>query len=549
LTGGADLGIVAGKIAREEIFMPAADFIIANAKVFTSDESNPHAEAVAVKGNRIVYVGTKEGAKSFEGKSTRVVDGSGHTLMPGFIDTHFHLLSGCETLGDAQLQNVKNRDELKQVLQTYARENGTASWISGIGIKYNIVSTRQELDGIISDRPVYIEAYDGHTGWANTQALKLAGILHNGWTTGPNGEIVKDERGTATGELREPDAIRPVERLIPPPNAARKRELLKLGISRINATGVTSIHNMNGNMEDLMTYAALEDAGEMSLRVYVPYSVEPETTESMLVEAVEMAKAQGEYVRGGAAKFFMDGVWESCTALNLEPYADNPDAKPEGIYSAEHFTRMAIACDKLGLQIFVHCCGDGAVRRTLDGYEAVQRSNGRRDSRHRVEHVEVIHPDDLPRFRELGVIAAMQPLHCPLNLDSGDVWLERTGSGRWGKSFAWREIKDAGAILALGSDWTVADFNPMLGIHAALNRQKWQPGDPEQRLTLEEALLGYTRDAAYAEFQEHQKGQLKKGHLADLVLLAENIFETPPEEIGNVEPILTMVNGKIVFEA
>lgn len=529
--------------------MSVADFIIMNAKVFTGDVNHPSAEAVAVKGNRVIFVGTNEGAKSFEGKSTRVIDGGGRTLMPGFIDSHFHLLSGCETLGDAQLQNVRNKEELRQVLQAHAGENKTAAWISGIGVKYQIASTRQELDEIIPDRPVYIEAYDGHTGWANTKALELAGILREGKTTGPNGEIVKDESGTATGELREPDAIRPITNLIPPPDAARKRELLRLGISRINAAGVTSVHNMNGNMEDLMTYAALEDAGELSLRVYVPYSVKPETTEQMLAEAVEMAKVQGDYVRGGAAKFFMDGVWESYTALTLEPYADNPDAKLEGIYSAEHFTGMATACDKLGLQIFVHCCGDRAVRRTLDGYGTVQKSNGKRDSRHRVEHIEVIHPDDLPRFRELGVVAAMQPLHCPLSVDEGDVWLARTGRERWGKSFAWREIKDAGATLALGSDWTVADFNPMLGIHAALNRQKWGPDDPDQRISLEEILFGYTRDAAYAEFQEHQKGQLKEGYLADLVLLSENIFETPPDEIGYVKPILTMVNGKVAFEA
>jgi predicted amidohydrolase YtcJ len=525
-----------------------ADFIITNAKVFTSDETNPYAQAVAVKGNRIVFVGSSEEVLSWEGIHTNVIDGNNRTLMPGFIDSHFHLLSGCETLGDAQLQDVKNKDELRNALQSYAQTNKTTAWISGIGIKYKIVSSRQELDEIIIDRPVYIEAYDGHTGWANSKALEIAGILNGGKTTGPNGIIVKDELGTATGELREPDAINPVIKLIPQPNSARKRELLKLGMRQINAAGVTSIHNMNGDMEDLITYAALEDSGEMALRVYVPYSIRPHTTEGMLAEATAMQEIQGEYVRGGAVKFFMDGVWESYTALNLEPYADNPDAKPDGIYSAEHFTRMATACDKLSLQIFVHCCGDGAVRRTLDGYEAIQRMNGKRDSRHRVEHIEVIHPADLPRFRELGVIASMQTLHAPLSANENDVWLARTGSQRWERSFAWRDIKNAGAKLSLGSDWTVASFNPMLGIHAALNRQKWQPSYPDQRLTLEEILVGYTRDAAYAEFQENQKGQLKEGFLADMVLLSADLFETPAEEIGDVKPMLTMVNGKIVYE-
>ncbi len=526
-----------------------ADTIITHARVFTSDEANPYAEAVAIQGNRIVYVGTHEEAMHWRGASTKIIDGQGNTLMPGFIDSHFHLLAGCETLEAAQLQRVNNKEELKEILRKHADQNKASEWVLGVGIKYQIVSTRQELDEIISDRPVYIEAYDSHTGWANTRALERAGILYHAKPSGQNGIIVQDETGTATGELREADAIRPITNLIPAPNATRKRELLKLGIQRINAAGVTSIHNMNGNMEDLMIYAALEDVGEMSLRVYVPYSIRPETTEQMLAEAIEMAQVQGEYVRGGAVKFFMDGVWESHTALTLDPYADDPNAKPEGIYSAEHFTRMAIACDKLGLQIFVHCCGDGAVRRTLDGYEAIQKSNGRRDCRHRIEHIEVIHPNDLPRLKELGVIASMQPLHAPLSLEENDVWLTRTGHERWGRSFAWRDILDSGAILALGSDWTVASFNPMLGLHAALNRQKWMPDLPDQRLTLEEALIGYTRNAAYAEFQEDQKGQLKKGYLADLVLLSKDLFKTPPSEIQTVQPLMTMVNGKIVYEA
>ena len=526
-----------------------ADIIITNAKVFTSDETNPHAEAVAVKGNRIVYVGNSEDVLSWEGIHTKVIDGNNRTLMPGFIDSHFHLLSGCETLGDAQLLDVKNKDELRNALQSHAQTNKTAAWISGIGIKYRIVSSRQELDEIISDRPIYIEAYDGHTGWTNTRALEMAEILYDGKTTGPNGIIVKNELGTATGELREPDAINPVTRLIPQPDSARKRELLKLGIRRINAAGVTSIHNMNGNMEDLITYAALEDSGEMSLRVYVPYSIRPHTTENMLSEATAMQEIQGEYVRGGAVKFFMDGVWESYTALNLEPYADNPDAKPEGIYSAEHFTSMAIACDKLSLQIFVHCCGDGAVRRTLDGYEAIQKMNGKRDSRHRVEHIEVIHPDDLPRFKELGVIASMQTSHSPLSVEEGDVWPFRVGEKRWPLSFAWRDIKNAGATLALGSDWTVAPYDPMINIYAALNRKKWSPTDPDQRLTLEESILGYTRDAAYAEFEENQKGQIKEGYLADIVLFSHDLFELKPEEIRTAKPVMTMVDGKIVYEA
>jgi predicted amidohydrolase YtcJ len=521
--------------------MHSADIIFTNAQVFTSDDSNPRAEAVAIKANRIIHVGSNEDIEEWRGKGTRVIDAQGRTLTPGFIDSHFHLLWGAIRLGTAQLQEVKNLNGLKAVLLAFAEANKTSSWVVGCGLKYDIVATRQELDTIISDRPIYISAYDEHTAWANTKALKMAGVLEDGKQIGPNGIILRDENGLALGDI--------VSDLIPLPDANRRRELLKAAIKQINATGVTSIHNMNGDMEELMLYAAMEDTGEMTLRVYVPYWIKPETTEEMLAEAIEMSKIRGEYVRGGAAKFFMDGVWESYTALTLEPYADDANAKPEGIYSAEHFTRMAALCDKLGLQIFVHCCGDGAVRRTLDGYEAIQKMNAKRDSRHRVEHIEVIHADDLSRFKELGVIASMQTSHSPLSADEGDIWLKRVGEKRWPLSFAWRDIKNAGAILTLGSDWTVAPYDPMINIHAALNRKKWSPTDPEQRLTLEECILGYTRDAAYAEFQENQKGQIKEGYLADVVLFSHDLFELKPGEIRTARPVVTMVDGKIVYEA
>ena len=525
-----------------------ADVIITNANAFTADARNPCAEAVAVSGDRIIYVGSNSGVEGMRGSGTRVLDGGGNTLLPGFIDSHFHLLWGSIELADAQLQEVKSQTEIRNVLLAFAAENKTSAWVVGNGLKYGVISTRQELDAIIPDRPVYLEAYDGHTGWANTTALELAGILQPGKALGLNSVVVRDESGLASGELRE-GAKQVVLDLAPKPNEVRKRELLKLAMRQINAAGVTSVHNMNGDMEEMLTYAAMEDAGEMTLRVYVPYWVKPEATEEMLDEAVAIRQIQGEYARGGAVKFFMDGVWESYTALNLEPYADNPNMKVDGIWSLDDFTRMAAACDRRDLQIFVHACGDGAVRRTLDGYERLQRLNGKRDSRHRVEHIEVVHPDDMPRFRQLGVIASMQLLHSPMSAQDADVWLARTGPQRWPVSFAWRALKNAGATLALGSDWTVASFNPLLGLHAALNRQRWEPGDPDQRLSLEEALIGYTREAAYAEFQEHQKGQLKEGYLADMVLLSENIFKIAPEELEKVSPLFTMVAGKMVYEA
>lgn len=526
-----------------------ATFIIKNAKIFTSDENRPNAEAVAVKANRIIYVGDNQGVEPYIGRNTRLIDGQGHTLTPGFIDTHVHLLWGSIWMGNAQLQEVRTKEDLKNVLLEFAEKTRTEQWVVGRGIKYSIVSTRQELDEIIADRPVYIGAFDGHTGWANTKALEMAGILHDDRREMPNGIIVRDETGLATGELREGDAMNAVMGLVPLPDEARKRELLKLAIHEFNKAGITSVHNMNGDMEELMAYAALEDAGEIHMRVYVPYHVKPETREEELWEAAEMAKVQMDYVRGGAAKFFMDGVWESYTAFNLQPYADDPRIeKVEPIFTLDHFVKMASVCDKMGLQIAVHCCGDGAVRQALDGYEQIQKLNGVRDSRHRVEHIEVCQPEDMPRFKELGVIASMQTSHAPFSVEEDIVWTKRTGPERWPYSFAWRDLKNAGAHLSLGSDWTVAPFDPMVNIFVALNR-KPLGNSPDQRLTLEECILGYTRDAAYVEFKEQEKGQIKEGYLADLVLFSHDLFEVNPEEIMSAKPVLTLFDGQIVYEA
>jgi predicted amidohydrolase YtcJ len=243
----------------------------------------------------------------------------------------------------------------------------------------------------------------------------------------------------------------------------------------------------------------------------------------------------------------MDGVLESYTALMVDEYAGAPGNRGSALFTAEHFNRVAVEADRLGLQIAVHCCGDGAVKRTLDGYANAMEQNGRRDSRHRIEHIEVIDPPDIPRFAQLGVIASMQPLHSPVTIDQGDVWPGRTGATRWPYSFAWRTLRDAGAHLAFGSDWPVVTLDPLLGFHAALNRQPWQPGDPDQRQTLAEVIRGYTRDAAYVEFQEHEKGMIRTGLLADLVLLSEDIFTTPHEEIARVRPLLTVCDGQAVY--
>lgn len=532
-----------------------AHLIITHAKVYTVDPAYPHAEAVAVRDGHIVFVGSAADAAAWRSPATQMIDGQGCTLLPGFIDSHFHLLWGSIELADIQLGQVTNLDDLARTVQYFADEHPDEPWLVGRGLRYSLVPqpqslTRHHLDAIIADRPLLAFAYDAHTAWANTIALRRANILTNGETMGPNSEIVRDSDGLASGELREPGAYNPVFNLIPQPDEARKQALLRRGLAKAAKMGVTSIHNMDGDMAQLSLYAALADKGELTLRVYCPYSVKPDTPAEALAEAVAMRQmAQGDMVRGGCVKFFIDGVIETYTGLLLNDYAGQPGNCGGALFSAEHFNQRAIEADRLGLQIFVHATGDGAVRRALDGFEAAQHANGWRDSRHRIEHIELIHPDDVPRFAELGVIASMQPAHVPLQTpDDPDVWPARVGPERWGCSFAWQTLREAGVILAFGSDWPVAPPDPLLGMHAALNRRPWLPGLPAQRQTLADAIAAYTCDAAYGEFQEQSKGRLKAGMLADLVLLSADIFATPPEEVDQIHPVLTICDGRIVYE-
>jgi predicted amidohydrolase YtcJ len=473
--------------------------------------------------------------------------------MPGFIDSHFHLLGGSLKLDGIALEEALNHASVAEAVTAFAAAHPNREWLAGYGLRYNLGPgraplTRRHLDAITADRPVIVFAYDYHTAWANTLALRRAGIFHGGGC-GPNSEVVLDERGEATGELREPGAYNHVLKLVPRPDANRKRALLHKGLRQAAQFGVTSVHNMDSRDDLPALAAALEDAGELTLRVYLPYDVTPETPfEALAREAAVMRETyQTDMVRAGSVKFFMDGVIEAYTGLLVEPYADAPHTRGDANYAPEHFNRMAVEADRLGLQIFVHAVGDLAVRRVLDGYEAARRANGPRDSRHRVEHIEVIHPDDIGRFKQLDVIASMQPLHSPIHAGDADVWIARAGPQRWGLSFAWQTLREAGALLAFGSDWPVVTQNPVLGVYAAVNRQ-WAPGYPPQKQTLENALLAYTRDAAYAEFQENRKGQLKPGYLADLVLLSEDIFNLPGERLADVRPVLTMCDGRVVYE-
>lgn len=551
----------------------SADLIVTNGRVLTMDGDAPRAEAVAVRDGRIVAVGDGATVAALRGPDTRVVDAAGGTVLPGFIEAHMHLFSGAAELAHLQLAGVHGFEALRDAVRAYAAGRPDARMLVGQGVDYTVLGdervTRHHLDAILPDRPFCMAAPDHHTVWANTKALEAAGVL-NGRALGPGNEIVMGEDGLAAGELREGEAFGPVLALAgeervrlglstggepdPAPSASERaadRDIMRRGLAWCARHGITSIQNMDGNLYQLELLSEI-DAGEgLPCRVRIPFHFKNFMDLSMLDKASMMAgRYRSERLASGTVKVFFDGVLDSWTAVMLEPYADRPGWLGEPLFTPERFKELAVEIDGRGLQIAVHSIGDGAVRAVLDGYEAAQKANGRRDSRHRVEHIEVIAAADVPRFEELGAIASMQPTHPPGGTDfPAEPTVSRIGRGRWPLSYAWRTLKDAGAHVVFASDWPVAPIDPIHSIRAAMTRKPWAEGDPDQSFSLHEALAAYTVEGAYAEFAENEKGRLKPGFMADIVVLSQDIEAVDPGALDSVRPVTTICGGKVTYAA
>ncbi len=553
----------------------SADIIITNGRVITMDEALPHAEAVAIAGNKILFIGDTQSALTHKKGSTRIIDAQGGTVLPGLIEAHMHLFPGATEIDNLQLTGVHGFEALQQAVRAYADSRPGERLLIGQQADYTILSdkervTRQHLDRIVPDRPFMMFSPDHHTAWANTIALEMAGVL-KGKQLGPGNEIVMGADGLAEGELREGEAIFPVreigggggrERLglstggepdpAPTPEEfEHDLTVIKRGLAHLAKNGLTSFHNMDGNLYQLQLLEALEARGELTARARIPFHFKNFMEIPALEKASEMsARYHSDSLACGFVKLFVDGVLDSWTAVMVEDYADRKGWVGEPLFTAKQFAKVATAIDKRGLQIAVHAIGDGAVRIVLDGYEAARKANGPRDSRHRIEHIEVVHPDDIPRFRELGVIASMQPPHPP---GSQGLPLEptvsRIGRDRWEYSYAWNTLRDQGAHLAFATDWPVSDINPIRSIQSAITRKKWADDLPDQKQTLEQAISGYTRDGAFTEFKEDRKGKLKHGMLADVTVLSGDMEKTDPEGLHELTPIVTITDGKVVYTA
>jgi predicted amidohydrolase YtcJ len=537
-----------------------ADTILIHGKVYTVNAEQSWAQAVAIRDEKIVAVGDDAEIEKLLGPQTKVIDAGGKLVLPGFVDCHIHFLDGSLSLGQANLEGAKNSADIQRILRDYAEKHPGDGWILGGGWNYAMfgeqnLPDKKYLDELFPNRPVFLSGYDGHTSWANSEALALAKI--NKDTPNPaNGAIVRDPKtGEATGALKE-SAGSIVGKLVPKPTPAEKLAALRAGIHWANENGLTRVHSAGGDFEEFALYDELRRRGDLTLRMYIAYFLDPPELRAKDLAAIEEARKKytGDWLSGGVVKMMIDGVVESHTAAMLEPYTDDPSTKGKLFWEPDKYKAAVAELDKRGLQLFTHAIGDYAVRTALDAYENAENVNHTQDRRPRIEHIETITAADIPRFGKLGVIASMQPLHAYPDEDTLRVWAGNVGLDRASRAWVWNSIAKSGGHLAFGSDWNVVTLNPWEGLQMAVTRQttEGQPDGgwmPEQRVTLAQAVEGYTLGAAYAGRREKTEGSIEPGKLADLIIVSQNIFEIDPHAIAQTKTIETIVGGRVVYQA
>jgi len=536
-----------------------ADTIITNARVYTVNPQQKWAEAIAVRADKIIFVGDAKSAESYKGPSTKVIDAKGKLVLPGFTDCHVHFMSGSLGLTQVDLTGANTIEEIQKRVKDYAAAHPTLPWITGMGWQYptfgaTALPNKKILDDVMVDRPVYLVAYDGHSSWANSKALAMAGIDRN-TPDPPNGKIVRDANGEATGALKEA-AGDLVERLMPKPTREERLTALRKGLHEANRLGVVRVHSAGGDFEYLDLYDELRKNGELTVRQYIAYFLDPPELKPEAIEKIEQArkKYNDEWISGGAVKTMLDGVVEAHTAAMLGTYADDTSQSGKLFWDPDKYKQAIAELDKRGLQIFTHAIGDRAVRTALDAYENAQRTNHSTDDRPRIEHIETITAEDIPRFGKLGVIASFQPLHTDPNEDTLKVWAVAAGPDRVSRAWPWRSVESTGGKLAFGSDWPVVTISPWPGVQNALTRQtaEGEPAGgwvPKERINIEDAVRGYTLGAAFAGRREKTEGSLETGKLADVIILSKDLFTIEPPDILNEEVLVTMVGGKVVYES
>ena len=530
-----------------------ADLVVANAKVWTVDPARPRAEAVAIVGERIAALGTAAEIDAWRGPATKVIDARGRFVMPGFNDAHIHLIEGGMQLDNVDLKDAASLEEFARRIGERAAATPKGEWILGGNWDEQawmpaVLPTKALIDPVTPDTPVFVGRYDLHMGLANSVALTLAGITAK-TPDPPGGAIVRDARGNPTGILKDA-AMSYVQRVIPDATPERRQRALKRALEHMAVLGVTSVQDMGPAQADVALYASAADTGELTARIRVAPAL---ATWVDLAGRGAVKPFSGAFLRSGAVKAFADGSLGSTTALFFEPYTDAPAARgllADEMQPIDGMRSRLVQADKAAQQICMHAIGDRAISMTLDLFRDVEAANGPRDRRFRIEHSQHVAPGDFSRYAALNVIASVQPYHA---IDDGRWAEKRIGPDRIKTTYAFRGFLDHKVRLAIGTDWPVAPLDPVLGLYAAVTRATLDgknPGGwvPAQKITLAEAIEAYTMGAAYAEFQEQDKGSITAGKLADLSILGTDPFAVEPPALRDLKVDMTIVGGRVVYE-
>ena len=533
---------------------PTADLIITNAEIWTVDKSLPMAQAVAILGDRIVAVGSSADVDAWRGPNTHVVDAGGKLLLPGFNDAHVHFVSGGMQLTNVQLKDASSPQEFARRIGERAKVTAKGEWILGGNwdeTKWNPpnMPTKELIDAVTPDTPVFVSRYDGHMGLANSVALRLAGITAK-TPDPPGGTVVRDAEGNPTGALKDA-ATDYIDKVIPPLSHDQRLKIVVRALAYAASVGVTSVQHLVASYDDIAVYSELLQRDELTTRIYAA----PSITQVDDLAKLGIGRAfGGPYLRIGALKAFADGSLGSGTAYFYEPFLNqgsNRGLLSDEMHPISLMRDRYMKADAAGLQICTHAIGDEGISTILDLYSEVIKAHGEADRRLRIEHAQHMAAKDFERFAQLHVIASVQPYHA---IDDGRFAEAHIGHDRASRTYAFRTFLDHGVRLAFGTDWEVAPLDPLLTVYAAVTRATLDGKNPngwfpEQKLSVAEAIEAYTMGSAYAEFQEKVKGSITPGKLADMVLLSDDIFSIVPEKIRDVRVLQTFVGGRLVFEA
>lgn len=529
----------------------AADLVVTNARVYTADDARPLVEAFAVRGGRVVFTGSAREAKALTGANTRVVDAGGRTVIPGMVDGHAHFAGLAQKLRSVDLVGTKSLTEVIERVVERAKRTPKGSWIIGRGWDQNAwgntaFPTHEALSAAAPDHPVILERVDGHAAYVNAAAMQLAGLTAT--TKDPSGgKIIRDAKGNPTGVLID-RASNLVESKVPPLSRDEMRAALKDAVARMHSLGLVGMHDAGASRENIDLFEAMAQQGDLNLRLYVMIGDDAKALEHYFQVGPRSALYDGQvWVR--AVKLYADGAMGSRGAALLEPYSDDPNNNGLLLSAPAHIEDVAKRGLAAGFQINTHAIGDRGNRVVLDAYEKALNARPAADHRFRVEHAQILHQDDIPRFAQLGVIPSMQASHQTSDM----YWIgKRLGPTRLYGAYAWQSLLQTGVVIPNGSDFPVEEVNPLISFHASIARQDardWPAGGwyPEQRMSREDALRSMTLWPAYAGFQEQAMGSITPGKYADFVVLDQDIMRVPASLVLNTRVLETWVGGKRVF--